>query len=71
MQIILLENIKNLGKIGDNVDVKRGYARNYLIKFGKALVSSKENIGIVNKKKDQLNIKNLELKKSAKKYLIL
>jgi len=67
MQIILLENIKNLGKIGDNVDVKRGYARNYLIKFGKALVSSKENIGIVNKKKDQLNIKNLELKKSASK----
>ena len=67
MQIILLENIKNLGKIGDNVDVKRGYARNYLIKFGKALVSSKENIGIVNKKKDQLNVKNLELKKSASK----
>ena len=67
MQIILLENIKNLGKIGDNVDVKRGYARNYLIKFGKALVSSKENIGIVNKKKDQLNVKNLELKNSASK----
>jgi len=37
MQVILLENIKNLGKIGDTVKVKRGYARNYLIKFEKAL----------------------------------
>ena len=67
MEVILLENIKNLGQIGDNVKVKRGYARNYLIKFGKALVSSKENIEIVNKKKDQLNSKNLEQKKSAQK----
>ena len=38
MEVILLENIKKLGQIGDNVKVKRGYARNYLIKFGKALV---------------------------------
>ena len=67
MEVILLENIKKLGQIGDNVKVKRGYARNYLIKFGKALVSSKENIEIVNKKKDQLNSKNLEQKKSAQK----
>ena len=51
MQVILLENIKNLGKIGDIVKVKRGYARNYLIKFEKALNASKENIKIVNNKK--------------------
>ena len=67
MQVILLENIKNLGKIGDVVKVKRGYARNFLIKFEKALNASKENIDIVNKKKTELNQKNLELKKSAKK----
>ena len=52
MEVILLENIKNLGQIGDKVKVKRGYARNYLIKFEKALASTKENIEIVNKKKE-------------------
>ena len=67
MQVILLENIKNLGKIGDIVKVKRGYARNYLIKFEKALNASKENIEIVNKKKDQLNKKDLTLKKEARR----
>ena len=67
MQVILLENIKNLGKIGDIVKVKRGYARNYLIKFEKALNASKENIKIVNNKKEQLNEKDLVLKKEAKK----
>ena len=67
MQVILLENIKNLGKIGDIVMVKRGYARNYLIKFEKALNASKENIKIVNNKKEQLNEKDLVLKKEAKK----
>ena len=67
MQIILLENIKNLGKIGDIIKVNRGYARNYLIKFEKALSASKENIKIVNNKKEQLNRKNLEFKKEAKK----
>ena len=72
MQVILLENIKNLGKIGDIVKVKRGYARNYLIKFEKALNASKENIEIVNNKKKQLNKKDLELKKEAKnKFEIL
>ena len=72
MQIILLENIKNLGKIGDIVKVKRGYARNYLIKFEKALDASKKNIEIVNNKRTQLNKKDLELKKEAKKdYEIL
>jgi len=67
MQVILLENIKNLGKIGDIVKVKRGYARNYLIKFEKALNASKENIKIVNNKKEQLNEKDLVFKKEAKK----
>ena len=66
MQVILLENIKNLGKIGDKVKVKRGYARNYLIKFEKALTASKKNIEIVNNKKEQLNKKDLVLKKQAK-----
>ena len=67
MQIILLENIKSLGQIGDVVDVRRGHARNFLIKYGKALKASQENIDLVNKKKNELNEKNILLKKSAKK----
>jgi len=67
MEVVLLENIKNLGQIGDIVKVKRGHGRNFLIKYGKALKASKENIDLVNKKKTQLKEKNLELKKSAKK----
>ena len=67
MEVVLLENIKNLGQIGDVVDVRRGHGRNFLIKFGKALKASKENIDLVNKKKSELNKKNLELKKSAKR----
>ena len=67
MQVILLENIKNLGKIGDIVKVKSGYGRNFLIKFEKALSASKENIKIVNNKKEQLNEKDLVFKKEAKK----
>ena len=67
MEVILLENIKNLGNIGDIVNVKRGHGRNFLIKYGKALKSSKENIEIVNKKKAELNEKNATLKKNAKK----
>ena len=69
MEVVLLENIKNLGQIGDIVDVKRGHGRNFLIKYGKALKASKENIVLVIKKKAELNQKNLELKKSAKKIL--
>ena len=71
MEIILLENIKNLGKIGELVKVKRGYGRNFLIKYGKALIASKSNIDLVNTKKDELNKKNLEQKKSAKKVFDL
>ena len=67
MEVILLENIKNLGKIGDAVKVKRGYGRNFLIKYGKALKASKENLALVNKKKIELNEKNTDLKKEAKK----
>ena len=54
MEIILLENIMNLGKIGDLVKVKNGYGRNFLLKQGKALRASKENISLVNKKKTEL-----------------
>ena len=62
MQIILLENIMNLGSIGDKVTVKPGYGRNYLLKTGKALRFSKENDELVNQQKNQLNQKNLEIK---------
>ena len=58
MQIILIENILKLGKIGDQVEVKNGFARNYLLRQGKALRASKENIEFVSKKKVELNKKN-------------
>ncbi len=66
MDIILLENIINLGKIGDKVSVKNGYGRNYLLRFNKALRFSKENLEYVNKKKDELNKKNNEQKQKFK-----
>ena len=62
MEIILLENIINLGKIGDKVKVKNGYGRNFLLKYGKALRSNKENIELVENKKDELNKKNIKKK---------
>ena len=62
MQLILLENILNLGNIGDKVKVKNGYGRNYLLKQGKALRYSIENQQLVAKQKGQLNKKNIELK---------
>ena len=62
MEIILLENILNLGGIGDKVKVKNGYGRNFLLKKGKALRFNKENENFVNKKKVELNKKNTELK---------
>ena len=67
MEVVLLENIKNLGQIGDIVKVKRGHGRNFLIKYGKALKASEANIDLVNKKKIELNEKNIELKRNAKK----
>ena len=66
MEIILLENILNLGNIGDKVKVKNGYGRNFLLKTGKALRFNKENLELVNKKKDELNKKNLEIKSKFK-----
>ena len=67
MEIILLENIKKLGKIGDIVSVSRGYGRNFLLRFGKALKATETNKTLVKKKKEELNKKNLELKKNATK----
>ena len=66
MEIILLENILNLGNIGDKVKVKDGYGRNFLLKKGKALRFNKENLDFVNKKKDELNKKNTEIKNKYK-----
>ena len=66
MEIILLENILNLGNIGDKVKVKSGYGRNFLLKYGKALRFSKDNLDFVNKKKDELNKKNIEIKNKFK-----
>ena len=66
MEIILLENILNLGNIGDKVTVKNGYGRNFLLKQGKALRFNKDNQELVNKKKDELNKKNIEMKNKFK-----
>ena len=66
MEVILLENILNLGNIGDKVNVKNGYGRNFLLKKGKALRFNKENLNYVNKKKDELNKKNTEIKNKFK-----
>ena len=66
MEIILLENILNLGNIGDKVVVKNGYGRNFLLKQGKALRFNKENEDLVSKKKDELNKKNTEIKNKFK-----
>ena len=66
MKVILLENITKIGSIGEVIDVKRGFARNFLIANKKALYASKENIKEVEKMKNELNKKDLEKKKNAK-----
>ena len=66
MKVILLENISKLGSIGEIIDVKRGYARNFLISSKKALFASKENIKDVEKKKTELSKKDQDRKKIAK-----
>ena len=66
MKVILLENIRSIGSIGDVIDVKRGFARNYLISKKKAFYASKENIKEVEKIKLELGKKDKEKKKEAK-----
>ncbi|MBO9468183.1 50S ribosomal protein L9 [Tropicibacter sp. R15_0] len=65
MQVILLERVAKLGQMGDVVDVKPGYARNFLLLQGKALTASKENIAQFEAQKAQLEARNLETKKEA------
>ena len=67
MKVILLENVKRIGSIGEIIDVKRGFARNFLIANKKALYASKENIQEVNKIKTELAKKDSEKKQEAKK----
>ena len=66
MKVILLENIKRIGRIGEIIDVKRGFARNFLIVNKKALYASKQNISEVVKIKTELSIKDNEKKQLAK-----
>ena len=65
MKVILLENVKRVGSIGEVIDVKRGFARNFLIANKKALYASKENIKEVEKIKSELSKKDNEKKKEA------
>ena len=65
MQVILLERVSKLGQMGDVVDVKPGYARNFLLPQGKAKTASEMNITAFEKQKSQLETKNLETKKEA------
>ncbi len=67
MKVILLENVKKIGSIGEIIDVKRGFARNFLIANKKALYASKENIKQVEKIKSDLSKKDNEKKQDAKK----
>ena len=67
MKVILLENLRRIGSIGEIIDVKRGFARNFLISNKKALYASKENIAEVEKIKSELSIKDTEKKKEAQK----
>ena len=66
MKVILLENVRKIGSIGEVIEVKRGYARNFLIAKKKALFASKENIKEVEKIKNELSKKDQEKKNSAK-----
>ncbi len=66
MKVILLENVRKVGSIGEIIDVKRGFARNYLISKKKGLFASKENIKEVEKIKQELNKKDQEKRKEAK-----
>jgi large subunit ribosomal protein L9 len=65
MQVILLERVAKLGQMGDVVDVRSGYARNFLLPQGKALTASKANIAGFEVQKSQLEARNLETRKEA------
>ena len=65
MKVILLENLRRIGSIGEIIDVKRGFARNYLISNKKALYASKENITEVEKIKSELGKKDADRKNEA------
>ena len=67
MKVVLLENLKKIGSIGEIIDVKRGFARNFLISKNKALYASRENISKVEKIKSELSKKDNDKKKEAKK----
>ena len=71
MKVILLENIRSIGSIGDVIEVKRGFARNYLISNKKAFYATKENIKEVEKIKLELGKKDQEKKKEAKKIYVI
>ena len=66
MKVILLENVRKVGSIGEIIEVKRGFARNFLISKKKALFASKENIKEVEKIKQDLSKKDQDKKKEAK-----
>ena len=66
MKVILLENVRKVGSIGEIIDVKRGFARNFLIAQKKALFASKENIKEVEKIKNELSKKDIDKKNEAK-----
>ena len=67
MKVILLENLRKIGSIGEIIEVKRGFARNFLIANKKALYASKENVAEVEKIKTELGKKDIEKKKAAQK----
>ena len=69
MKVILLENLKRIGSIGEVIDVKRGFARNFLIANKKALYASKDNIKQVERIKSELSKKDNDKKLEAKKTL--
>ena len=65
MQVILLQRVAKLGQMGDVVDVKSGYARNFLLPQKKALSASKENVASFEAQKVHLEAQNLETRKEA------
>jgi large subunit ribosomal protein L9 len=67
MQVILLERVAKLGQMGDVVDVRPGYARNFLLPQGKALTASQANVAAFEERKAQLEARNLETKKRSRR----